>query len=106
VDLSLFILFCANIIGLFCYKIAMLEYMYTGETEGLAVKAPDLMQIAEKYDIPGLKEDCENSIAQSLTIENVSEILVMAHMYNANTLKPKAIEFINRYVRFEIHYDV
>ena len=47
---------------------AMLEYIYTGETDDLNGKAPDLMQIAEKYDLPGLKEDCEHAIACNLTV--------------------------------------
>jgi hypothetical protein len=75
---------------------AMLEYMYTGETPSLNEKAPDLMQIAEKYDLSGLKEDCEHAIAANLTVDNCSEILVLAHLHNATQLKPKVIEFINR----------
>lgn len=75
---------------------AMLEYMYTGETPSLNEKAPDLMQIAEKYDLSGLKEDCEHAIAANLTVDNCAEILVLAHLHNAAQLKPKVIEFINR----------
>jgi speckle-type POZ protein len=75
---------------------AMLEYMYSGETPSLSEKAPDLMQIAEKYELMGLKEDCEHAIAANLTIENAAEVLVLAHLHSANKLKPKVIEFINR----------
>ena len=76
---------------------AMLEYMYTGETPALSEKAPDLMQIAEKYELMGLKEDCEHAIAANLTIENAAEILVLAHLHSATKLKPKVIDFINRF---------
>lgn len=74
---------------------AMLEYLYTGETELLAERPTDLLQVAEKYDLPGLKEDCEYTIADNLNIDNAAEVLVMAHIYNANVLKPRVIDYIN-----------
>jgi len=75
---------------------AMLEYIYTGETSDLNEKAGELMQIAEKYDLNGLKEDCELAIAHSLTVDNAAEVLVLSHLHNAENLKIKAIDFINR----------
>lgn len=78
---------------------AMLDYIYTGETEDLNEKAADLMQISEKYDLNGLKEDCEHAIASNLSVENAAEVLVLAHLHNATTLKGKVIDFINRYVQ-------
>lgn len=74
----------------------MLEFMYTGQVEGLVDKAPDLLQIAEKYDLPGLKEECEHAMADNLSVESAAEVLLMAHLYNASVLKPKVIDFINR----------
>jgi len=74
----------------------MLEYMYTAQVESLNEKAADLLQIAEKYDLQGLKEECEYTIAENLTVDNAAEVLVMAHLYNATLLKPKVIDFINR----------
>lgn len=73
----------------------MLEYLYTGETELMAERAPDLLQVAEKYDLGGLKEDCEYTMADNLSVDNAAEILVMAHLYNATTLKPRVIDYIN-----------
>jgi speckle-type POZ protein len=75
----------------------MLEYMYTGQVESLPEKAPDLLQIAEKYDLPGLKDECEHTMAENLSVETAAEVLLMAHLYSANVLKPKVIDFINRY---------
>lgn len=73
----------------------MLDYLYTGETELMAERAPDLLQIAEKYDLPGLKEDCQYSISENLTVENAAEMLVLAHTYNAELLKERTIDYIN-----------
>jgi len=56
------------------------------------------MQISEKYDLGGLKEDCELAIATNLSVENAAEVLVLAHLHNAVTLKGKVIDFINRSV--------
>lgn len=73
----------------------MLQYLYTGETDLITERAPDLLQIAEKYDLAGLKEDCEYAMADHITVENAAEMLVMAHLYNASLLKSRAIDYIN-----------
>jgi hypothetical protein len=56
---------------------AMLEYIYTGETDDLCEKAAELMQIAEKYDLGGLKEDCEHAIATNLSVPNKHELIYL-----------------------------
>ncbi|CAL8116413.1 unnamed protein product [Orchesella dallaii] len=73
----------------------MLEYLYTGETAVMASRAQELLQIAEKYNLEGLKEDCEYTIGNSLSKENVAGVLVLAHNHNAPILKCRAISFIN-----------
>lgn len=75
---------------------AMLEYLYTGQTELLVEMAMDLFKIADKYDVPGLKEDCEYSIAQNLSVDNATHVLMMAHTYNAKSLMSRVIDYINR----------
>lgn len=76
----------------------MLEFMYTGEVEGLvsSERATELLQIAEKYDLPGLKSDCEHTLVESLAVENAANILLMAHLYNAIALKRKVMTFITK----------
>ncbi|CAL8116489.1 unnamed protein product [Orchesella dallaii] len=73
----------------------MLDHLYTGETNVMADRAQELLQIAEKYNLEGLKEDCEYSIADKLNKDNVAEILALAHSHNAPILKSHAISFIN-----------
>jgi len=53
---------------------SMLEYIYTGETSDLSERAAELMQIAEKYDLDGLKRDCEHAIACNLTVRFATTI--------------------------------
>jgi len=74
----------------------MLEFIYTGEVKDLKDMADDLMQIGEKYDLQGLKAIGEGAVAQSLTVENAVEVLVLADLHNATTLKAKTISFIKQ----------
>lgn len=74
----------------------MLEYLYTGETGAINELAPDLLRIAEKYDLPGLKEDCEDAICCQITIENAAEMLSYSCTHNAKLLKQYVLDFIKR----------
>ena len=40
---------------------------------------------------------CEEALCSSLTIENVSDVLILADLHSAEQLKTHAIDFINRY---------
>ena len=76
----------------------MLDYIYTGQTGSLPENASELLRIADKYQLLGLKEDCERVIEKNLTIENAAEILALAHIHSANKLKTRVMVFIERYV--------
>ena len=41
---------------------------------------------------------CEEALCSRLTVENVSEVLVLADLHSAEQLKTHAIDFINRFV--------
>ncbi|ODM94742.1 Speckle-type POZ protein [Orchesella cincta] len=75
----------------------MLEYIYKGEQSYLLLdkRVVDLLRIAEKYDLPDLKEDCELKIAEHVNKDNALEILMMANMNNGNYLKPRVMDYIN-----------
>jgi speckle-type POZ protein len=49
-----------------------------------------------QYALERLKVMCEEALCSSLSIENVSEILVLADLHSAEQLKTHAIDFINR----------
>ncbi|ODM87467.1 Speckle-type POZ protein [Orchesella cincta] len=72
----------------------MLEWIYTGTTEIVSERAELLLQIAEKYELEGLKEDCEGYLVQKLCVENASNMLLLGHLYNAPYLKRRSTEFI------------
>jgi len=73
----------------------MLQYLYTGKTDLLTERATDLLEIAEKYDIPGLKWICQHSLATNLDKENAAVMLVLADRNNALYLKARVTDFIN-----------
>ncbi|KAG4077526.1 hypothetical protein HA402_002953 [Bradysia odoriphaga] len=72
----------------------MLQYLYTGETELMGQHAPDLLRIAEKYDLAGLKEACEHAICDDLNVDNAAMLLNLAHLHNAILLKRCVLDFI------------
>ena len=37
--------------------------------------ALDLITIANKYDVPGLKAECQNFLKTNITVENAAEVI-------------------------------
>ena len=50
-----------------------------------------------QYDLGRLKTMCEESLCNSLSVENAADTLVLADLHSAEQLKAISIEFINRY---------
>merc|ERR1712025_946739 len=74
----------------------MLRFIYTGRTAtSLDTMAAELLAAADKYALERLKVMCEEALCNSLTVENVSEVLILADLRSAEQLKAQAIEFIN-----------
>ncbi|CAB4062476.1 SPOP [Lepeophtheirus salmonis] len=73
----------------------MLRFIYTGRANNLENMAADLLAAADKYALDRLKVSCEEALCNSLTVENVSEILILADLHSAEQLKAQAIDFIN-----------
>ncbi|ODN02295.1 Speckle-type POZ protein [Orchesella cincta] len=73
---------------------AMLEHVYTGVTSLMNEMAPELLQIANKYELSGLKKDAEYFTADRLIINNAVDIMVFARVNNSQYLKSRAMKFI------------
>lgn len=74
----------------------MLRFIYTGKTAtSLDTTAADLLAAADKYALERLKVMCEEALCTGLTVENVSDVLILADLHSAEQLKAQAIEFIN-----------
>ena len=74
----------------------MLRYIYTGNVEDLSDVAFDLYELANKYDIRGLRVRCEQCLLHTLSVENVIHVLELADGHNATHLKNECIAFIDK----------
>jgi len=73
----------------------MLRFIYMGKAPNLESMAADLLAAADKYALERLKVMCEEALCNNLSVENVSEVLILADRHSAEQLKAQAIEFIN-----------
>ncbi|XP_065212912.1 speckle-type POZ protein B-like [Planococcus citri] len=73
----------------------MLRYIYTGKCENVDNMAYELMEAADKYALDGLKMICGEALCKTLTVENASNILVLADLRGMKDLKTKVITFIS-----------
>lgn len=73
----------------------MLMYIYTGKSPNLESMAEDLLALADKYDLGGLKAMCETVLCSSITVENAANLLVLADMHCAKQLRTQIIHYIS-----------
>jgi len=73
---------------------ALLRFVYTDQVDLIKINAKKLLIAANRYLIPLLKLRCEAFLAESLTIENCTEIIALADLHNAQQLKKMTTEFI------------
>lgn len=72
----------------------VLRYIYTGQVNNLDQLALSLLVAADKYQLDRLKSMCEESLVESLTVENACDVLSYADIYNAEQLRANAMEFV------------
>ncbi|XP_008544949.1 speckle-type POZ protein [Microplitis demolitor] len=72
----------------------LLEFIYTDEVTDLDTDAIDLLEAAEKYQLRMLKEMCEVSIFECLSIENSVKSLTIAERVNSKNLAHEISHFI------------
>jgi hypothetical protein len=73
----------------------MLRYIYTGKVDKSDTMAPELMAAAEKYQLEQLKNICEGTLIDGLSVDNAVDLLIMADTYSAAMLKNKTLDFIS-----------
>ncbi|XP_011304560.1 speckle-type POZ protein-like [Fopius arisanus] len=75
---------------------AMLTYIYTDSVPRIKDMAGQLLEVAERFGLDGLKAMCEPIIFEKITFDNCAEVLVTADLVGATQLKTSVIEFITR----------
>lgn len=76
----------------------MLRWIYCGRVYQMEKVNKMVLAAADKYNITDLKESCEKSLCNSMTVENVCSLLLLARDRVSYELKRKAIEFISQNV--------
>jgi hypothetical protein len=75
----------------------LLIYMYTAAFSTPDVLdsdiAKELLLAASKYDVIGVIQECEESLATSLTVKNLHELKQLADACNCTALKKRCVEF-------------
>lgn len=73
----------------------LLEYIYCGDVEGLSEDvAAELLKLADKCGVSGLKEFCEEFLISKLAVENVVSITNLADGNGAENLQKACLLFI------------
>lgn len=72
----------------------MIIYIYSGKVSGLDTKADRLLSAAEKYDLRELKSMCESALCENITTDNVLDMLVLADLHGAASVRTLALKFI------------
>ena len=77
----------------------LLTFIYTGKVTDVGEKATNLLDVADKYGISGLKEMSEAALCAKMNIDNVLNMLVLADLHNAPSVKSLALKFVRENVK-------
>ncbi|XVF66689.1 hypothetical protein PTKIN_Ptkin10aG0057600 [Pterospermum kingtungense] len=72
----------------------MMRFIYTGSVDVRLDIAQDLLRAADQYLLEGLKQLCEYTIAQDISLENVSSMYELSEAFHAISLRHTCILFI------------
>ncbi|KAM1171814.1 hypothetical protein ACFXTH_022138 [Malus domestica] len=72
----------------------MMRFIYTGSVDITIDIAQDLLRAADQYLLEGLKRLCEYTIAQDISLDNVSNMYELSEAFHAMSLRHTCILFI------------
>ncbi|KAG6434976.1 hypothetical protein SASPL_106621 [Salvia splendens] len=72
----------------------MMKYIYTGSVDVSLDIAQDVLRAADQYLLEGLKHLCECTIAQHISVENISVKYELSDAFNATSLRHACILFV------------
>ncbi|XP_059632536.1 ARM REPEAT PROTEIN INTERACTING WITH ABF2 [Cornus florida] len=72
----------------------MMRFIYTGSVDVTLDVAQDLLRAADQYLLEGLKRLCEYTIAQDISLENVSSMYELSEAFHAISLRHTCILYI------------
>lgn len=74
----------------------LLRFIYAGKVNNIQMLACDLLAAADKYDLQGLKAECEDVIIDCLSVDNVGVIFNLIDRYDTSKLRTATLEFLTR----------
>ncbi|XP_049853875.1 speckle-type POZ protein-like [Schistocerca gregaria] len=75
----------------------LLTFLYTDEVPQLQSVAPQLLVLADRFELHVLKEMCEQYLVEDLRVENTVPYCVLALRYSCPHLRKAAIEYFARH---------
>lgn len=72
----------------------MLRFIYAGKVRGIEAVNDELLAVADKYSLDGLKAMCEKSLSCHMNVDNAVDNLRLADLHCADILKSESIKFI------------
>ena len=72
----------------------LLAYLYTGTAPHVDTLARELLNAANKYELPRLLSMCETTLVSKITADSVLEVLILAELHQAKTLRKACLGFI------------
>jgi len=74
--------------------VQFLHYLYTDNVPELTKMAPDLLYVADKYNVETLKDVCETEMLKNINIENCAEYCVKSNLTNAKKVYDCSLKLI------------
>ncbi|XP_044009647.1 speckle-type POZ protein-like [Aphidius gifuensis] len=71
----------------------LLRYIYSDHIDNLDNLASQLLSLAERFHIEGLKEHCERNLIESLVPDNVASLLLIADEFSCDSLKRASLAY-------------
>ena len=72
----------------------MLNYIYTNTVENIEEAATDLLPVADKYSLTGLKAMCSAALIPQIKVETAVDLALMSDKHNVENLRRAAIRYI------------
>jgi len=71
----------------------LLRYIYTDSSNNVDLFSQTLLAASDRYQLPGLKKQCEKHLGEIINPLNVAEILLLSDSYRCQNLKKAALSY-------------
>ncbi|KAF2893106.1 hypothetical protein ILUMI_13062 [Ignelater luminosus] len=71
----------------------LLRYIYTDKVDNTDTHANKLLPLSTRFNLPGLTALCERTLLESMTPNNVPNILLLADQYGCENLRKAALQY-------------